>query len=68
MSVQLLDFWGLMLKVLIILGACFLLTLSMAVAYVVYKYRRRQLFFGREVVLRDTEHLETFMPRFRLQR
>jgi heme/copper-type cytochrome/quinol oxidase subunit 2 len=46
-SIQLLDFWGLMLKVLIILGGCFLLTISVAVAYVVYKYRRRQLFFGR---------------------
>jgi len=40
-----LDFWGMMVKILFILGSCFLLVLSSAIIYVVYKWRRRQLFF-----------------------
>ena len=48
-SIISLDFWGLMSKLLLIIGGCFVLTLSLAVAYVVYKWRRRQLGQGRDL-------------------
>ena len=44
-SITTLDFWGLMSRLLLIIGGCFVLTLSIAVAYLVYKWRRRQLFY-----------------------
>lgn len=41
-TIELLDFWGLMTKLLIIIGSFFFLTLAMAIGYLVYKWRRRR--------------------------
>jgi hypothetical protein len=67
-SIQLLDFWGLMIKIILILGGCFLLTMSLAIAYVIYKWRRRQLFYALMNQNRDITHLDTYMPKVQLGR
>ena len=44
-TIDLLDFWGLMGKLLLIIGSCFFLTLTLAIGYLIYKWRRRRQFY-----------------------
>jgi hypothetical protein len=51
------------MKILFILGACFLLTLIIAVSYIVYKWRRRRNIRDRTG---NISHMDKYMPKFKL--
>lgn len=65
LTMELLDFWALMTKLLFIIGGCFFLTLSVALGYLIYKWRRRRLFFSRAAVPETNSlvHFEQYMPK-----
>jgi hypothetical protein len=57
-----------MVKVIFILGTCFLLVLTAAIIYVIFKWRRRQLFGGNGRREKDICHLDKYMPRIKLDK
>ena len=65
-NIQYLDFWGLMTNLLFIIGGCFLLTISFGVGYLVYKWRRRRLFYDNLNRPKDIDHFEHYMPKVKL--
>ena len=67
-NIDMIDFWGLMTKLLFIIGGCFLLTLCIAIAYLVYKWRRRQQFYNELHRPKDLSHFEKYMPKIKLDR
>ena len=61
------DFWGLMTKLLFIIGGFFFLTLAIAVGYLIYKWKRRQLFYEDRNRPKNIEHFEKYMPKIKLK-
>ena len=55
-----------MTKLLFIIGGCFLLTLCIAIGYIVYKWRRRQLFYRSLNEPKDIKHFDKYMPKIKV--
>lgn len=60
------DLRDLMVKILFILGSCFLLVLLAAIIFIIYKWRRREL-FSHQIRENDISHLDIYMPKVKLQ-
>jgi hypothetical protein len=50
----------------LILGACFLLTLSAAIVYLIFKWKRRRNVIRAASVEGDITHFEQYMPKFKV--
>ncbi len=56
-----------MVKIIYIMGSCFLLVLCAAIVFVIYKWRRRELIFSNEAPEKDISHLDIYMPSTTIQ-